>query len=56
MFYQNKLAIKTNDASSASRQLELAISDFNLKEQQLKDKYSSKVFVSFFFRFINKEK
>lgn len=36
------MANKTNDASSASRQLDMALTDFNLKEQQLKEKYVSR--------------
>ncbi|CAF0887111.1 unnamed protein product [Brachionus calyciflorus] len=35
----NKLSIKSNEASSFSRQLDLALSDSNLKEHQIKEKY-----------------
>ena len=41
---KSKLALKTNEASSFSRQLDMAISDNKIKEQQLKDKLVSKVF------------
>lgn len=44
----NKLSNKTNESSSFSRQLELALSDAAIKEHQLKEKYSSKVNTSFF--------
>ncbi len=42
-FSKNKLSNKTNEASSLNRQLDLALNDANLKEQQLKDKLNSKV-------------
>jgi len=38
----SKLAIKTNEASSFSRQLDMAMSDGKLKEQQLKEKIVTK--------------
>jgi len=38
----SKLAIKTNEASSFSRQLDMAMSDGKLKEQQLKEKVAAK--------------
>ena len=40
---KNKLSLKTNEASSFSRQLDLALSDASLKEQQIKEKYATKV-------------
>ena len=43
IFFKNKLAIKTNEASSFSRQLDLALSDASVKEQQIKQQYAFKV-------------
>ena len=50
-YLKNKLSAKTNEASSFSRQLDLALSDANLKEHQIKDKFTIKVSITGFSQF-----
>lgn len=50
IYLKNKLGIKTNEASSFSRQLDLALSDANIKEQQIKQQYASKVWLNNLFK------
>jgi hypothetical protein len=46
---KNRLTNKTNEATSLSRQLELALNDSKSKEEHIKDKYASKVMKTLFF-------